>query len=81
MKKEIFKCQVTDRCFPFEQDVIGQIHNVEGMYLNHFGLQTEVDLGLFCGGLKLFFLLKTLIFLIELCTFPNGELCIGAEAN
>lgn len=60
--KKIFKCPVTGRRFPFEQDVIGQIHNVEGMYLNHFGLQTEIGLGLFCAGFKLFFLLKTFVF-------------------
>lgn len=46
----------------FEQDVIGQINDVEGMYLNHFGLQTEIGLGLFCESFKLSFLLKTFIF-------------------
>lgn len=61
-KKRFLNVQLIGRCFPFEQDVIGQIHSVEGMYLNHFGLQTEIGLGLFCGGFKLFFLLKTFIF-------------------
>lgn len=51
-KKKFLNVQLQAGGVFFEQDVFGQIHDVEGIYLNHFGLQTEIGLGLFCGGFK-----------------------------